>query len=212
MELLTNFIDLFVHLDDHLSNVIQNYGTWTYAILFVIIFCETGLVVTPFLPGDSLLFVVGTLAARGSLNLGGSVTLLAAAAIAGNTLNYYIGHLLAPRIFRGEKIKFLKQEYLDRTHKFFEKHGGKTIIITRFLPILRTFAPFLAGMGAMTYWRFTCYNIAGGILWVLAFVLGGYFFGNIPAVRENFTLVIFMIIIISMLPAVFEFFRHRHKN
>ena len=164
---------------------------------------------TPILPGDSLLFAAGAFAAQGGLSLWAVMVLLILAAISGNMVNYTIGRLLAPRLFRGEKIKFLKQEYLDRTHRFYEKYGGKTIVITRFVPIVRTFAPFLAGAGAMTYVRFTCYNVVGGILWVAVFVLGGYFFGNLPLVKHNFSLVVFVIIVLSILPGVIEYIRHR---
>ena len=211
--MLQHFIDLFLHLDKHLVEIIQNYGAWTYAIVFLIIFCETGLVVTPFLPGDSLLFVLGVLAAHdGPLTLTWLLVLLTTAAILGDTVNYYIGHLLAPKIVSGQKIKFIKKEHLDRTHQFFEKYGGKAIILARFAPIIRTFAPFLAGAGSMTYGKFFFYNVVGAFLWVFSFVLGGYFFGNIPAVKKNFTLVIMAIIVLSLLPAVWEFIQHRRSN
>lgn len=211
MEILLNFIDFFIHLDHHINLVIEKYGTGTYLIVFLIIFCETGFVVTPFLPGDSLLFVLGALAAEGPLKIDLLIGLLALAAILGDTVNYWIGHMLAPRIFRKENIRFLKQEYLDRTHQFFEKYGGKTIIIARFVPMIRTFAPFLAGVGNMTYGKFLLYNVVGGILWVTSFVLGGYIFGNMPVVKKNFTLVVFVIIIISVIPAVIEFVK-AHKE
>ncbi len=201
----------FLHLDDHLSAAIQNYGTWTYLFLFLIVFFETGLVITPFLPGDSLLFVAGTLCAKGSLEHTWVILLLSGAAILGDTLNYGIGHLLAPRIFRGERIRFLKPEYLERTHQFFERHGGKTIILARFLPIIRTFAPFLAGAGSMNYRRFLLYNVIGGGLWVLIFIMGGYFFGNLPIVKKNFSFVILAIIVLSLVPGLVEFFRHRRN-
>ncbi len=190
---------------------VANYGTWTYLLLFMIIFCETGLVVTPFLPGDSLIFVAGTLAASGSLKLNLLLSLLISAAILGNMLNYSIGKFLAPRIFRKERLSFLKPEYMERTHQFFEKYGGKAIIITRFVPIVRSFAPFLAGVGRMSYRKFFLYNIAGALLWVLPFGLAGYFFGNIPAVKKQFTLVIFAIIIISLLPVAWEYFKHKKR-
>ena len=204
-----NILDFFIHLDHHLNEIISHYGAWTYLILFLIIFCETGLVFTPFLPGDSLLFVVGTFAAQGSLELKVVLPLLLSAAILGNTTNYWIGHFLAPRMFRGEKIPFLKEAYLKRTELYFEKYGGKTIIIAQFAPIIRTCAPFLAGVGSMSYGRFIRYNVTGAVLWIAGFMLAGYFFGNIPFVKRNLTLVIFAIIIISMLPAVREFLAHR---
>jgi len=211
MEFLRQFIDFFLHLDKHLNVLIEHFGIWTYLILFLIIFCETGLVVTPILPGDSLLFAVGTFAAMGSLNVVWVLILLTIAAIAGDTVNYWIGSLLGPKIFHKEKVRFLKKEHLNRTHQFYEKYGGKTIVIARFIPIIRTFAPFVAGVGKMTYWRFLLYNVTGGIAWILLFVLGGYFFGNLPIVKRNFTLVIFAIIIISILPAIVEFLRHRRQ-
>lgn len=212
MQLLHFFIDYFLHLDKHLNVVIQTYGVWTYLLLFLIIFCETGLVVTPVLPGDSLLFAAGTFAALGSLDAKTLLVLLSAAAIAGDTVNYWIGHIVGPRIFQQQPVRFLRKEYLDRTHEFYERHGGKTIIIARFMPIIRTFAPFVAGIGSMTYPRFIAYNALGGIAWISLFVLGGYFFGNIPTVRRNFTLVILAIIIISVLPGVLEVIRQRYRR
>lgn len=212
MELIHTAIDLFLHLDHHLNAVIQDYGALTYVIVFVIIFCETGLVVTPFLPGDSLLFALGTFAAIGSLKLWGVFTVLAIAAILGDTVNYWIGSLLAPRVIRQEKIRFIKKEYIERTHRFFEKYGGKTIIIARFVPIIRTFAPFMAGVGTMTYRRFLFYNVIGGILWVGVCVFAGYFFGNLPFVKKNFSLVVLAIIIISVIPAIIEFLQHRRPT
>jgi membrane-associated protein len=211
VDFLRNFIDLFVHLDQHLSRVISDYGTWTHLILFLIVFCETGLVVTPFLPGDSLLFAAGTFAALGALDLWLVILLLIAAAILGDTVNYWVGSYIGPRAFGGN-IRFLRKEYLDRTHAFYEKHGGKTIILARFVPIIRTFAPFVAGVGGMSYPRFLTYNVVGAILWVGLFVLGGYFFGNIPTVRENFTLVILAIIGISVLPIAVEALRARRSR
>ena len=211
MDLLPRIIDLFLHLDQHLGQLISQYGTWTHLILFLIVFCETGLVVTPFLPGDSLLFAAGTFAALGALDLWIVVLLLILAAIAGDTVNYWIGAYIGPRAFRGD-IRFLRKEYLDRTHAFYEKHGGKTIIMARFVPIIRTFAPFVAGVGAMSYPRFITYNVVGAMLWVGLFVLGGYFFGNISVVRENFTLVILAIIAISVLPIVIEALRARRRR
>ena len=211
MDLLPRIIDLFLHLDQHLGQLISQYGIWTHLILFLIIFCETGLVVTPFLPGDSLLFAAGTFAALGALDLWVLVVLLIIAAIVGDTVNYWIGAYIGPRAFRGD-IRFLRKEYLDRTHAFYEKHGGKTIIMARFVPIIRTFAPFVAGVGAMSYPKFLIYNVVGAVLWVGLFVLGGYFFGNISVVRENFTLVILAIIAISVLPIVIEALRARRSR
>jgi len=206
MDLLHRIVDLFLHLDQHLGQLISEYGTWTHLILFLVVFCETGLVVTPFLPGDSLLFAAGTFAALGALDLSLIVVLLIVAAIAGDTLNYWVGSYIGPRAFRGD-IQFLRKEYLDRTHAFYEKHGGKTIILARFIPIIRTFAPFVAGVGAMSYPKFLTYNVVGAVLWVGLFVMGGYFFGNITVVRENFSLVILAIIAISVLPLALEALR-----
>ena len=210
MELLRRLADLFLHLDTHLSQVIAQYGTGTYLLLFVIIFCETGLVVTPFLPGDSLLFAAGTFAALGALDLWLLMLLLFAAAVIGDTVNYWIGARIGPRAFSGD-LRFLKMEHLERTRAFYARHGGKTIIIARFVPIVRTFAPFVAGVGTMTYGRFLTYNVVGAALWVGLLVLSGYFFGNIPVVRENFTLVILAIIAISVLPIVVEAVRGRSR-
>jgi membrane-associated protein len=209
MEMIFKFFDILLHLDKYINVVIQDYGQWTYLILFLIVFCETGLVVTPFLPGDSLLFVAGTFAALGSLNLTWLLVLLTAAAILGDTINYWIGNYIGPRVFQIEDSRIFKKEYLDRTHQFYEKYGPITIVIGRFVPIIRTFAPFLAGVGSMTYGKFLVYNVAGGILWIVLFTLGGYFFGNLPIVKKNFTLVIFAIIIISVMPTVIEYFRQR---
>lgn len=209
MEFILSFIDIFLHLDKHLNGIIQNCGNWTYLILFLIIFCETGLVITPMLPGDSLLFAVGAFAAIGSLKITWLFVLLSLAAILGDTLNYWIGYFIGPKIFHKENVRFLKKEYLIRTHKFYEKYGGITIIIARFMPIIRTFAPFVAGIGTMSYWRFISYNIIGGISWIAVFTFGGYFFGNIPFVKRNFTLVIFTIIFISILPGIIGFLKHK---
>ncbi len=211
MDLIASFIDLFLHLDQHLNVIIENYGIWTYLILFAIIFCETGLVITPFLPGDSLLFAAGTFAALGALRVEILLILLMAAAIVGDTVNYWIGSRVGPRAFSGE-VRFLKKEYLDRTQEFYEKHGGKTIVLARFIPIIRTFAPFVAGVGTMHYRRFITYNIFGAVLWVSIFTLAGFFFGNIPAVKENFTLVILAIIFVSVLPPIVEFVRERART
>jgi len=209
MEFLKSLIDILLHLDVHLDLVIRNYGFWTYGILFFIIFLETGLVVTPFLPGDSLLFAAGTFAALGSLDVMWVIILLSIAAIAGDTVNYWIGHASGPRVFSKEKSRLFNKEYLHRTHQFYEKYGGKTIIIARFVPIVRTFAPFVAGIGSMTYGRFIAYNVVGGIGWVIILVFGGYFFGNIPVIKRNFSLAIAAIIFLSILPGIIEFIRHR---
>ena len=211
MEFISYLIDLFLHLDKHLSQIIQNYGVWTYLLLFLVIFMETGFVVTPFLPGDSLLFAAGTFASPAlgsSLNIFLLWALLCTAAILGDTINYWIGHFIGPKAFSGE-VRFLKKEYLDRTHEFYEKHGGKTIIIARFIPIIRTFAPFVAGIGAMNYGRFITYNVVGGVVWVTIFTFGGYYFGNLPFVKENFSLVVIAIIFISVVPMIFEFIKQR---
>jgi membrane-associated protein len=206
MEWFSTVADLFLRLDRHLTDVVGRYGTGTYVLLGLIIFCETGLVVTPFLPGDSLLFAAGAVAALGPLDPAVLVALLAGAAVAGDNCNYWIGRWVGPRAFSG-KVRFLNREYLDRTHAFYEKHGGKTVVLARFAPILRTFAPFVAGVGAMHYPRFLRFSITGSLLWVSLFVLGGYFFGNLPVVRENFSLVILAIIAISLMPAAVEAFR-----
>jgi membrane-associated protein len=211
VDLLRSVIDFFLHLDQHLSQAISQYGGWTHLLLFLIVFCETGLVVTPFLPGDSLLFAAGTFAALGALDLRVVILLLVAAAIIGDSVNYWIGAYVGPRAFSG-RVRFLKQEHVERTHAFYEKHGGKTIIMARFVPIIRTFAPFVAGVGAMSYAKFITYNIVGGVLWVALFVLGGYFFGNIRVVRENFTLVILAIIVLSLVPVLMESLRARRRR
>jgi membrane-associated protein len=208
MDLIAQIFDFFLHLDKHLAEIISNYGTWTYLILFAIIFMETGFVVTPFLPGDSLLFAAGTFASLGALNVWALFILLSIAAILGDTINYWIGHYIGEKAFSGN-IRFLKKEYLERTHDFYERHGGKTIILARFIPIIRTFAPFVAGVGEMSYGRFLTYNVVGGIVWVGIFVFAGYYFGNIPFVRNNFSVVILVIIFISVLPGVFEFGKER---
>jgi membrane-associated protein len=211
MELIKHFIDIFLHLDTHLNEVIQSYGLWTYLILFLIIFCETGLVVTPILPGDSLLFAAGALAAiDGSpLNVWLLFLLLCVAAILGDTVNYWLGAKLGPKVFAQEKSRFFKKEYLIRTQKFYERYGAKTIIIARFVPIVRTFAPFVAGIGSMNYARFITYNIVGGIFWVGICLAAGYLFGNIPIVKKNFSVVILAVIFISILPAIIEIIRSR---
>lgn len=212
MEIIKYIIDLFLHLDVHLNEIIIQYGTLTYIILFLVIFGETGLVITPFLPGDSLLFAAGTFAAKGSFDIHILFFVLMLAAVIGDTVNYWIGHFIGPKIFEKENVRFLKKEYLDRTHKFFEKYGGKTIIIARFVPIVRTFAPFVAGVGSMTYTKFITYNIIGGAAWVALFTYGGYFFGNIDFVKHNFSVVILAIIFISLIPGFVEFYRQRKKR
>ncbi len=213
MEFIAKAVDFFLHLDKHLGELIQQYGVWTYAILTLVIFCETGLVVTPFLPGDSLLFAAGALAAlpASPLSVGVLFLLLTAAAIAGDTVNYWIGNKVGPRAFAGN-IKFLNKNHLERTQQFYETYGGKAIIIARFVPIVRTFAPFVAGIGTMNYGRFIVYNVVGAIMWVSICLFGGYFFGNLPFVKENFSIVILAIIIISILPGVYEFARHKAEE
>jgi membrane-associated protein len=199
---MREFIDFVMHIDEYIIQVIANFGLWTYLIVFGVIFAETGFVVTPFLPGDSLLFVLGALAAKGSLNIFVWFIILCIAAIAGDATNYFIGHKIGRKAFRGKH--FFKEEDLAKTEAFYEKHGGKTIIIARFVPIIRTFAPFVAGIGKMDYSKFFSYNVVGGIAWVTLFLFGGFFFGNIPAVKENFTLVIFAILLMSVLPAIYH--------
>ncbi|MFO1421346.1 MAG: DedA family protein [Candidatus Competibacteraceae bacterium] len=211
MDFASDLLSFFLHLDRHLTELAGQYGGWIYGILFLIVFCETGLVVTPFLPGDSLLFAAGSLAAIGQMNIHALFLLMAFAAIAGNTVNYAVGRYLGERAFDAD-ARFLKQEYLDRTHRFFERHGGKTIIITRFVPIVRTFAPFVAGAGGMSYGRFQWYNATGGVAWTASFLYGGYFFGNLPFVKQNFTLVILAIIVLSIMPGVVEYWRHRRAT
>ena len=201
--------DLLVHLDRHLADLLQQYGAWIYLLLFMIIFCETGLVVTPFLPGDSLLFVAGALAAAGGMDVHLLAMLLTAAAVLGNTVNYSVGHFLGPRVFHWEQSRFFNRKALDRTHAFYEKHGGKTIVITRFVPILRTFAPFVAGIARMTYLHFTAYNVAGALAWVLSLVYSGYWFGNVPWIKQNLSWVILGIIVLSLMPLAIAYLRHR---
>lgn len=212
MDIVLAFVDLVLHLDRHLADLVHNYGVWVYAILFLIIFCETGLVVTPFLPGDSLLFVTGTLAGAGMLDPTILIVSLTAAAIIGNTANYWIGRYIGPAVFQRNDSRFFKQAYLQRTELFYEKHGGKTIVITRFMPIIRTFAPFVAGVGRMPHLRFQAYNVAGGLLWVGSLVLAGDFFGDTPFVKNNLTAVIFGIIFLSLLPGIIEVLRHRLRH
>ena len=211
MDLLKQLLEFFLHLDKHLSEVIRDYGTWTYLILFLIVFCETGLVVTPFLPGDSLLFAAGTFAALGALSPWVLFAALSAAAILGDTVNYWIGKKIGPRAFSGT-VRFLKQEHLRKTEAFYERHGRKTIIIARFVPIVRTFAPFVAGVGSMNYPVFLAYNVIGGVAWVALCVFSGYFFGNIPVVKRNFSVVIIAIILISTLPILWEAWKARRAG
>lgn len=208
MEFISTAIDFFLHIDVHLNEIILQYGTLTYGILFAIIFAETGFVFTPFLPGDSLLFAAGTFAARGSFDVYLLAVLLIVAAIAGDNINYWVGRKLGIKLFERYN-KLLKKEYLEKTQKFYVKHGGKTIILARFFPIIRTFSPFVAGLGKMEYSRFVMNDIAGGIIWISIFVFGGYFFGNIPIVQKNFSLVIVVIVVISVIPAISEFVRHK---
>jgi membrane-associated protein len=209
MELLSRLLDLFLHLDEYLATLISTYGAWTYGILFIVIFVETGLVIMPFLPGDSLLFAAGTFAALGSFNVWGLIGLLILAAVTGDAVNYSIGHYLGERAY---SIKWIKKEYLEKTHAFFEKHGGKAIFLARFVPIVRTFAPFVAGIGKMSYAYFATYNIVGGMSWVALFTLLGYFFGNIPFVKKNFEFVIVAIILISVVPMFVEWWKARQES
>ena len=209
MDLLFSGWDLLVHLDRHLEVMLQQYGAWVYLLLFAIIFCETGLVVTPFLPGDSLLFIAGALAAGGGIDVHLLALVLVAAGVLGNTVNYSVGRFIGPKVFQWEDSRFFNKRALERAHAFYEKHGGKTIIITRFVPVLRTFAPFVAGIARMTYLNFTAYNVAGALAWVLLLLYAGYWFGNVPFVKENLTWVILGIIAVSLLPLAFEYLRHR---
>lgn len=212
MELLTGFLDLILHLDKHLALLIENYGTWVYGILFLIVFCETGLVVAPFLPGDSLLFVTGAFAATGALAPETAIAVLVTASFLGDNTNYWIGRFIGPKVFHYEKSRLFNPKHLEQTHQFYERHGGKTIVLARFFPIIRTFAPFVAGVGKMDYRQFVPYSLIGGICWVGSLVLAGYFFGNIPFIKQNLSLVIFGIIGISLLPGVVGYLRHRSQK
>ena len=212
MEYISHFIDLFLHLDKHLGELVKEYGTWTYLVLFVIVFCETGLVVTPILPGDSLLFAAGAIAALGSLNPHLLVVLLTIAAVLGDAVNYQIGRYVGPAVFKKEDSRYFKRAHLEKTHAFYERYGGKTIIIARFVPIVRTFAPFIAGVGQMSYKRFALYNVVGAVLWVVIGVYAGYLFGGLKIVKENFSLIIIAIVFISLLPAVFECWRAKQRK
>ena len=209
MDFIMQAVHMLLHLDTTLGQVIADYGIWVYAILFLIIFCETGLVVLPFLPGDSLLFVAGMYAVRGELNLALLIVLLSIAAIIGNTVNYAVGNYLGPRVFLWPNSRFFNRTALERAHQYYEKHGGKTLVITRFMPLLRTFTPFVAGVSSMRIARFQFFNVAGALLWIVSLTLAGYFFGNIPFIKQNLTLVILAIIAISLLPAVFAWLKHR---
>jgi membrane-associated protein len=211
MELIKYLFDLFLHLDVHLNEIITQYGTLTYVILFVVIFCETGLVVTPFLPGDSLIFAAATFAAKGSFNVNYLFLVLASASFLGDTTNYWIGHYIGPKIFHKENVRFLKKEYLERTHTFYEKYGAKTIIFARFIPIIRTFAPFVAGIGSMKYSKFVVYIIIGAAAWVAVFAYGGYYFGNIGFIKDNFSIVIITVIFISLLPGIIGYLSNKGK-
>jgi membrane-associated protein len=212
MEFLSQAINVFVHLDKHLREFVDQYGTWTYLALFVIVFCETGLVVTPILPGDSLLFAAGAIAALGSLNPHLLVLLLTVAAVLGDAVNYQIGRRLGPAVFRSEKNRFFKREHLEKTHAFYERYGGKTIIIARFVPIVRTFAPFVAGVGQMNYARFALFNVTGAIAWVMVGVYAGFWFGNREIVKNNFSLILIAIVFVSLLPPAIEYLRARRSR
>ena len=210
--MLSNLLDFVLHLDKHLADLVSQYGAWSYGILCAIVFCETGLVVTPFLPGDSLLFAAGAIASTGALDPRLLSIALFAAVIAGDNTNYWIGRSLGPKVFQAESSRLLNRKHLDRTHAFYDKHGGKTIILARFLPIVRTFAPFVAGVGRMHYPRFLAFSLGGGAFWVGLFVAAGYFFGSIPIVKQNFSIVIMAIIGLSVLPAFVEYWKHRRAS
>jgi membrane-associated protein len=212
VEWLTAFWDIVVHLDQHLRWVVGNYGAWIYALLFLIVFCETGLVVTPFLPGDSLLFVAGTVAAAGSMDVHLLAALLIVAAVLGDSVNYAVGRYVGPRVFKYEDSWFFKRAYVDKTNWYFGKYGGRTIVIARFVPIVRTYAPFVAGIGSMQYRRFLAFNVVGALLWVALLTYAGYFFGNLPAVKSNLSLVIVGIILLSISPGIVELMRHKLKR
>jgi membrane-associated protein len=212
VDFLASFVGLLVHLDKHLLSLAQNSGGWVYLVLFLIVFCETGLVVTPFLPGDSLLFVAGTVAGAGAMNAHLLVALLTLAAVIGDSLNYAIGRWIGVRVFQYEDSWLFKKAYVERTHRYFERFGGRTIIIARFVPIVRTYAPFVAGIGAMDYRRFLFFNVSGAVLWVALITYAGYLFGNVPLVKNNLTLVIFAIILVSMFPGIIEVVRHRLRR
>lgn len=212
MEFIKKFIDLFLHLDVHLNEVIAQYGTGTYLILFIIIFCETGLVVTPILPGDSLLFAIGTFCATGSLEIGKVIPLLCLAVICGDLTNYTIGRYLGPRVLKNQNSRIFKKEYLEKTQRYYDRYGGKTIIVARFVPIVRTFAPFMAGVGGMAFPKFIAYSVCGGVFWISTLTFAGQFFGTIPVVKNNFSLVVLAIVFISILPAIIEAYRARNGH
>ncbi|MDR3631587.1 MAG: DedA family protein [Desulfocapsaceae bacterium] len=212
VEMCTYAVNFILHLDVHLVEIFQQYGTLTYAILFLIVFCETGLVVTPFLPGDSLLFAAGALAAGSALDIKILLVALFIAPLLGDQVNYWLGRLVGSKLPFSEDARILKKQYLDKTHSYYEKFGGKTVIIARFVPIVRTFAPFVAGIGRMHYLKFISFSIAGALLWVGSFLLGGYYFGNIPFIKKNFTITIMVIILISLLPGLIEYMRHRRSK
>jgi len=212
MELLAGLLDIVLHLDAHLLALVQEYGVWVYAILFFIIFAETGLVIAPFLPGDSLLFVIGALCGMGSLDLEVALPLLILAAFMGDNTNYWIGRLLGLRLLEHASPRFIRHEHLEKTHAFYAKHGGKTVIFARFLPIIRTFAPFVAGIGTMNYRHYVIFSIIGGVSWIGSLILAGYFFGNIPVIKDNLTLMILVIVVVSFVPAMIEFLRHRRQR
>ena len=212
MELLTHFIDIVLHLDVYLASLVMQYGPWIYAILFAIIFAETGFVVTPFLPGDSLLFVAGALAAVGGMDIGVLILTLSLAAVLGNSLNYSIGRYLGPKVFQWPDSRFFNRHALEKTHAFYERHGGKTLVMSRFLPLFRTFAPFVAGIGAMHWWRFTLFNVVGGVAWAGSLSLVGYWFGNVPVIKNNLTVAIVVIVVVSLIPAVIGWWQHRQSD
>ena len=208
----STFIDIILHLDAYLTLVLNQYGVWTYLLIFIIVFCETGLVITPFLPGDSLLFVAGTLAATGALDVRLLFAIMVIAAILGDSINYWIGSVIGTRAFTSEKVRFLRKEHLLSTQAFYEKHGSKTIILARFIPMVRTFAPFVGGIGSMQYGRFLTYNILGAFIWVTVFLLGGYYFGSIPVVKENLAVAIGIIIMLSFIPPIIDYLKHRREK
>lgn len=213
MEYINTFMGVVLHLDTYLTDIVSQYGFLTYAILFGVIFAETGFVATPFLPGDSLLFAAGAIAALGSLNIWGIIAILLVAAIAGDTVNYWIGHFFGRKIVDNPRITFINEEHIDKTEQFYKKYGGKTIILARFVPIIRTFAPFVAGVGTMEYGKFIAFNVIGGAAWVFLFTLAGYFFGNLPIIQENFHYAIFAIVFLSLIPMIYEYIQHkRHPD
>ncbi len=212
IDFIEKFIDIIIHVDRYIGQFIDQFGIWTYLVIFLVIFAETGLVVTPFFPGDSLLFAAGAIAAIGDLNIIGLFLLLSLAAFLGNLSNYWIGYKVGPEIFKKEKSRVFNKNYLERTHEFYEKHGSITIVIARFMPFIRTFAPFVAGIGKMTYFKFLAYSLVGSVMWVALFLFGGYYFGNIPVVKENFSLVIVAIIVISLIPAGISYIHSRKSS